>query len=242
MNIPTIPLYSLLIFVSCASLSKPVSEAPSEYLQVRKTSYRVVKNQAIAYFSLDYDIWFQDSLGITEIRSIRSIQSSTKDTLFSEPFGYRFFDMRKKWAYEYRHLSDTAAIIKKFDKADSLILLGGWNFFRRAAIQFDSLQLVGDTSINGLTYQKHKYVQYFEGRKYLSESLSLCDRKGTIFHTDAGLSNAIGCPVVKGTTLTSDGKFPFTSVEIVFISNKIPDSVQLVFAAWKYNVQKFPVE
>lgn len=188
------------------------------------------------------NVWYQDSVGITQISIIRSIQDDTKDTVFPETVGYRFVDMRKKWAYEYKSLSDTAQITKKYAKADSASNIGGWNFYRRSSIKFDSLQFVNDTSINGITYLKHRYVQYFQGRKLVSEILSRCDKKGSLFQLDVGVSNATGCPMVKGSELTPDGRFIVSSSDIEFISKEIPDSVQKVFAAWKRNVSKHPVE
>jgi hypothetical protein len=104
------------------------------------------------------------------------------------------------------------------------------------------LWAIGDISIDGVTYLKHRYTQTFQGRKALGEVLSRCDKKGSIFQLDAGISNATGCPMVKATSLTPDGKFPMSSVEIEFISNEFSDSVRRVFAIWKQNVQQHPVE
>jgi hypothetical protein len=133
-------------------------------------------------------------------------------------------------------------IVQKFAKADSVGLANGWGFFRRASIKFDSLRLLNDTIIKGIAYQKYQFVQDFQGTKLLGEALARCDRKGTLFHLDVGLSNAVGCPVVKGTSYTIDRRFPSSSVEIEFISNTFPDSVRKAFEAWKLNEKRYPIQ
>jgi hypothetical protein len=53
---------------------------------------------------------------------------------------------------------------------------------------------------------------------------------------------AIGCPIVKKTYFTDDRRFGQTIREIEHLSNVFPDSIKRVFAAWKQNVLKYPVE
>jgi hypothetical protein len=53
---------------------------------------------------------------------------------------------------------------------------------------------------------------------------------------------AIGCPIVKKTYFTDDRRFGQTIREIEHLSNVFPDSIKKVFAAWKQNVLKYPVE
>jgi hypothetical protein len=242
MNLLYVFLFPLLVLISCRTTLKPTSEKPEEYLRVQKISYRIVNNEATVQVSFSDNVWYHDSIGITQLSGIQSVQIGSKDTLFPITFGYRFVDMRNKWVYEYRNLSDTAAIVQKYGQADSVELAGGWNFFRKSGIQFDSLRVIGDTIINGMTYRKLRHVLNARGKNIPTEILSRCDRKGTIFHLDVGLSNAVGCPVVKGTSLTPDGRLPTQSVEIEFISNTFPDSIRRVFAAWKRNAELYPVQ
>ncbi len=242
MNIAVTILYTLLGWMSCAIPSMHSAVAPVEHLRWRATSYHIANNEATAYLSLVDNIWYQDSMGITEIHGIHSYRDASMDTTFSVLLGYRFTDMRRKWAYEYRNMADTAEIVKKFSKADSAYLIGGWNFFGSGTIQFDSVRAIADTIIGGITYQKHRHILYARGNTIQAEALSRCDRKGSIFHLDVGLGNAIGCPVVKGITLTPDGRFPMSSVEIEFVSNTFPDSVRRVLDAWKRNVKQYPVQ
>lgn len=242
MNIPLVFLYSFLAALSCATASKHSAEAPAEYVRVRMTSYRIANDKATPYLSFANNVWYEDSVGITQISGLQSLQEGARDTIYAVTLGYRFTDMRRKWAYEYRNLYDTAEIVRKYLQPDSLPVVGGWGFYRPAAIQFDSLRSVGDTSIGGVTYLKHRYIQYFQGKQFLSEVLSRCDKKGSIFQLDLGVSNATGCPMVKGSTMTPDGRFPMSSVGIEFISNEFPDSVRRVFAAWKRNVELYPVQ
>lgn len=177
-----------------------------------------------------------------QIIEIRSVQTPTSDTIFTATTGYRLVDLRKKWAYEYRNLSDTAAIKKKIVLTDSVLLLGGWNFFRPFDIVYDSLRSVGDTTIIGIRYARYRLRQLFGGNYYLSEELFRCDKKGSIFTFSKKLSHEIGCPLVKRTALTPDGSFPMSSSEIEFVSNNFPDSIQRVFTVWKRNVQQYPVQ
>jgi hypothetical protein len=242
MNLPILFFYPLFVLLSCGTSRTHTSDRPEEHLQIRRTSYSIANNEATEYLAMIDNVWYQDSVGITQLSGIKSMQVESKTILSSILLGYRFVDMRRKWVYEYKTLSDTATIIKKQGNADSVELAGGWNFFRKAAIQFDSLRVIGDTSIDGVQYQRHRYAQHFAGKTLRSEILSRCDRKGTIFHLDVGVSNAIGCPMVKGTSLTPDGRLPTQSVEIEFISNIFPDSVRRVLAAWKRNVELYPVE
>ena len=235
-------LYFLLTWISCATSSSQVQKNGGQYLQSRKTSYRIDNNIATAFLTLVDNVWYQDSVGITEINSIRSLKTGTTDSFYSATIGYRMTDMRKAWVYEYRNLSDTAAIVRKYANADSQLVTGGWNFYRRSTIQFDSLHATGDTIFGGVTYQKYRYIQDFHGKRFLSEVLSRCDKKGSIFLFDKGLSKAIGCPGVRITVLTPDGKLPMEIGEIKLISNEIPDSVQHVLSAWKRNLYLYPAQ
>lgn len=235
-------LYIFLVSASCVTLPKQLAEPLAEQVRIIFVSYNIASNKTSINFVATYNVWYQDSLGITEVNTIKMVNNGLKDTLISQTIGYRFVDMRKNWIYEYRNLSDTAEIIKKYAKADSLNLSGGWNFYHRSIFQFDNLRAMRDTIIDGITYRKQKYVQLFQGQKLLGECLSRCDKKNSFFLMDEGLSKAVGCPVVKTTSLSADGKFPTSTGDIQFISNQFPESVQRVFVAWKRNVQLYPVE
>lgn len=213
-------------------------------LRVVRRSYQTVNNKAKEILTVTDNFWYQDSIGITQFTGVQAIQRDSVTSFSTILLGYRLIDMRKNWIYEYRTLSDTAAIVRKYDKAHSIAMemAGGWNFYRAATIQFDSLRLAGDTNINGIHYKKYRLVQLFQGRRLQGEVLARCDKKGAPFFLDVGISNAIGCPMVKGSSLTSDGRFPTSSVEIEFLANTFPDSVKRVFTAWKHNIQKYPVE
>ena len=242
MNVPLIILYTLLATVSCAVSPKHSANALVEQVKVRITSYRIANNAATAYLSFTENGWYEDSVGITQLCSIKSVQEGTKDTTFAVTTGYRLVDMRKKWAYEYRTMSDTAALVNKQLITESVVLLGGWNFLPNVDITFDSLRSLTDTTIQGITYARYMVLQSFRGKQTLSEKWVRCDKKKSIFRFNRGLSTHIGCPVVKGTTVTPDGRLPMSSVEIEFVSNAFPDSVRRVFAAWKRNVQQYPVQ
>lgn len=233
---------SIYLLGSCAAPIIQSSDTSMEQIRITKTSYRIKNDTAIAYLSFYNDVWYKDSVGITEVKSITYVQDSSKTVYSSIILGYRLVDMRRKWVYEYKTLSDTASIIKKYDKADSVNFIGGWPFFIKSITKFDSLRMTGDTTIAGVKYLKHRCINYFQGKELLTEILSRCDKKGTIFQLDVGLTNAAGCPVVKATTLTPDGRFPMSSAQIDFVSNEFPDKVKSVYEAWKRNVELFPVK
>lgn len=242
MNRYFIILCPLIVSIACHTPLTLIAQAPEEHLEFKRISYLIKNNQATIQFAVVDHIWFQDSVGITQMSAVRSIQGVDKDTLFPIRLGYSFVDMRRRWAYEYRNLSDTAEIVRKYVKADSVGVSGGWNFNRPSLVKFDSVQLIGDTVVNGITYRKFSCVLYSRGERIPGDMYARCDRKGTIFQIDLGLSKTAGCPVVKSVLFTSDRMFPTQYSEIEFISNTFPDSIRKVFAAWKRNVQQYPVE
>jgi hypothetical protein len=220
---------------------------PEECIRNHITSYNVFKNEAKLDFDLSEDLWYQDSVGITQVCIIKDIQTESIDTTFVETALYRFIDMRKNWIYEYKNLSDTAAIVAKYAKADSLErrLGGGYPFFqskRKSTLTIDSLRFRCDTTLRGVPTKKYTYIQNTNGFRTFVEAFACCDRKGTRFQYDPVIGIAIGCPIVKKTYFTDDRRFGQTIREIEHLSNVFPDSIKKVFAAWKQNVLKYPVE
>ena len=56
------------------------------------------------------------------------------------------------------------------------------------------------------------------------------------------VGKAIGCPIVKKFMFNEDRTIVQRIREIEYLSNVFPDSIKRVFAAWKQNVLKYPVE
>ena len=87
---------------------------PEECLRNHFTVYNVFKNEAKLDFDMSEDLWYQDSVGITQVCIITDMQTESIDTTFVRTLKYKFIDMRKNWIYEYQNLSDTAAIAAKY--------------------------------------------------------------------------------------------------------------------------------
>jgi hypothetical protein len=221
---------------------------PEECLRIHHTEYNTFKNEAKLDFDLSENLWYQDSVSISQICEIKDIQTESLDTTFVETMLYRFIDMRKNWIYEYQNLSDTAVIVATYAKADSISfrLPGGWSFFSKSkskdTLSIDSLRFICDTTLRGAPAKKYTYIQIFNGFRTFVDAFACCDRKGTRFQYDSMAGKAIGCPIVKKNVLNKDRRSVRRIYEIEYLSNVFPDSIKRVFAAWKQNVLKYPVE
>jgi hypothetical protein len=244
MNFLLLILNPLLLLISCKTQE---SNMPEECLRLHHTVYNTFKNEAKLDFDLSENLWYQDSVSITQICGIRDIQTASIDTTFVETLLYRLIDMRKNWIYEYQNLSDTAIIVASYAKADSISfrLPGGWPFFKsksKDTLSIDSLRFICDTTLRGAPSKKYTYIQKYNSSKIFVEAFTCCDRKGTRFQYDSMVGKAIGCPIVKKFMFNEDRTIVQRIREIEYLSNVFPDSIKRVFAAWKQNVLKYPVE
>ncbi len=187
--------------------------------------------------------WYQDSIGITQMCTIMThylIDSTHYTEIITD--GYRLFDLKKKWAYEYASFKDTASILKKYQYTDSTRFLGGWNFGSPRSMSVDSLFFLPDTVINTISYRRCKVLSSFNNTQFESIGLLRCDKKTTHFQIDRGIDKRTGCLLVYTGTYPKRNPQSRIDNEIRFVSTTLPDSVLRVFAAWKKNEKTDPVQ
>jgi hypothetical protein len=235
-------IFAIVLFCGCSSAHQLSKNG--EAVDVISTFWKFSNGHDTPYIKLSEKAWYQDSIGITEIGMIMFIGTEHGDSIDLSTMGYRFTDLRKRWAYEYRRFSDTASIIKKYRITDSTKFSGGWLFVKPKQLAFDSLNILTDTLIGDIAYKRcmTRYTYDYNREIYEEINLLRCDQKNTHFQLNSLLSNKLGCPVVaiKNYPLSS----PHTRLdrEVKQISKVFPDSVKRVIAAWKRNVKQHPVE
>jgi hypothetical protein len=207
------------------------------------TFWKVENNMDTPYFKLPEKAWYHDSLGITQICRIwfATAADNSKST-YIETMGYRFVDLKKKWAYEYISLSDTASVRRKYRLTDTTLFSGGWNFTHRTSVPFDSFQYLPDTTIDAVIYKQCKVSFVFNKNRWEGIGLLLCDNKNTQFQLNTVISSKTGCRLVSFRQYPIENSHARFDMEVKFISNYLPDSVARVFAAWKRNEKIYPVQ
>lgn len=194
------------------------------------------------YITLSEKAWYQDSIGITQICSIFSVETDTSRSINITTIGYRFVDLKKKWAYEYTGFSDTASVKRKYRYTDTTFFPGGWNFANRTPSAVDSFSNLPDTTINAITYRQCKVSYLFNNVRFRGICLLRCDKKNTHFQIDTAISNKVGCPLVSILRYPINSPHSKIGQEVKFISDHLPDSVLRVVAAWKRNEYIDPVQ
>ncbi len=192
---------------------------------------------------MNHKVWYQDSLGVTEICRINIVDTDdTTRSTFISTIGYRYVNLKRKWAYEYEIFADTASIKRKYRYNDTTEFIGGWNFERNIKLPADDFRLLSDTIINNLTYKRYKVRLNFKSREYEGICWFRCDKKNTYFNLEKSLSDVTGCTNVFFRMYPVNNPTNVTSKELKFISNNLPDSVKRVFKAWKKNENIYPVQ
>lgn len=191
----------------------------------------------------DTKVWYYDNMSIMEITSVR-IVDSFGITSIKRPFQYYLFiDRNTKSFYHYTSLSDTARILYSYAQDDTVELrkAGGWRYYLKGYINFTDLTYLDDTSINGISYKRIKYLEHFRNQSWPVIGYLRCDKKDTQFSYDEAVTKPIGCPMIKYEQLRSESNpFP-SSAEIIFIRDRLTKQEESVFKAWKQNLKKFPV-
>jgi hypothetical protein len=215
---------------------------PGEAVERVSTFWKNNNNIDTPYITLSEKAWYQDSIGITQICRIWSVETDTSRSINIITIGYRFVDLKKKRAYEYASFSDTASVKRKYRYTDTTLFPGGWNFATRKPISVDSFHFLPDTIINAIAFKRCQVN--FESDQYRFEGIGLfrCDKKNTHFKIDTAISNKIGCPLVSFRYYPINNPHAILDQQVKFISNHLPDSVLKVFAAWKRNENLYPVQ
>ncbi len=206
------------------------------------TFWKIENNIDTPYITIPEKAWYQDSIGITQICGIFTVETDTSRSVNITTIGYRFVDLRKMWAYEYASFTDTATVMRKYRCTDTTRYSGGWNFANRTSAAVDSFQFLPDTTINAVTYKRCKVSYLFNQTRFEGIGLLRCDKKNTHFQIDTAISNKIGYPLVSFLRYPINNPHSRIGMEVKFISNHLPDSVLRVFAAWKRNESIYPVQ
>jgi hypothetical protein len=206
------------------------------------TFWKIENNIDTPYIIIPEKAWYQDSIGITQICGIFIVETDTNRITNITTMGYRFVDLKKKWAYEYATFTDTALVKRKYRYTDTTRFPGGWNFANRTPVATDSFHFLADTTIDAVGYKRCKVNYDFNQTRFEGIGLLRCDKNNTHFQIDTAISNKIGCSLVSFLTYPMKNPRSRFGSEIKFISDHLPDSVLRVFAAWKRNEKIDPVQ
>jgi len=233
-------ILALAIFSNCKTAHRIATTG--EAVEHLTTFWKNANNIDTPYISITQKAWFQDSIGITQICGINFVTINNVQSVNISTIGYRFINLKKKWAYEYNSLSDTALIEPKYRYVDTTHFMGGWNFVNRISHLVDSFRLLPDTTIGAITYKQANASFLLNKTRYKGICLFRCDIKKTDFHINTVISNQMGYPLVFLRTYPEQNPHARSDEEIKLVSNHFPDSIVKVFAAWKKNQIRFPVE
>lgn len=233
-------LFILFIFSNCKITHRTVDYG--EVVENVNTFWKTVNNIDSPYIKISQKAWYQDSIGITQICQINFVTNSSGQFINISTIGYRFLDLKKKWAYEYNGLSDTAQIERRYRFSDTTHFIGGWNFVNRLSNQIDSLRILPDTTINKINYKQAKANFIINKTRYEAICIFRCDLKMSDFQINKVISNQMGCQLAFMRNYPVENPQSKNDEELKFISNHFPDSIVKVFAAWKKNELLYPVE
>ena len=194
----------------------------------------------------DARAWYKDSLVVLESMGLAIEVDSASHQENRQPVTdhYTFINLTTRSFYEYASFSDTARIVQKYTKPDSIMGRAGWNFYAPRDIPVtEPPQNLPDTVIEGVIYQRVRFVNQREN-KYNPVSIAYirCDRKGTLFQIDKNFSEKRGCPIVRYEELPTQ-RNPFANAgEIVFAADTLSPEELKVFEAWERNAKQNPVK
>ena len=248
----TKPLLIILFGISShfapCSAQKNCKNCESTLLTVRLI-HKGVRDSVAPDILQDRKFWFKDSLIIAEGNTVHFntvvIGKVTQQSVKVITDKYTFIDLRKKWFYVYRNLSDTAKIVEQYPQPDTGEVKGGWKFLSKEKVIFsDSLRDMTDTTIDGIAYKRaeaHKKVSYngFE-QNMIQIGYMRCDKKGSPFVIDNAFSAKISCPFVKLDRFDSE-TLEGNVVEWVYLPDKLTANELKVFDAWEKNEKQYPV-
>lgn len=232
--------FSIFLIAGCGA--SKTGHVTAEAIEQTTKFWRIENGKDAPFVTISEKAWYQDGMGITQICFINIVEDKISRSINVKTVGYRFLDLKKKWAYEYQNVSDTSAIRQKRKFTDTSIFVGGWNFAVRASIPVGSFQYLSDTLVGGLNHKKYK--MYFSYKDTQCEALELfrCDKKSSVFQIDSAISAKIGCNLVYFRMSTVQNPHVVIEQEVKHISYNLPDSVSKVFRAWKRNEKEHPVE
>lgn len=232
--------FVLVIFSNCKITHRIVDSG--EVVEDVNTFWKTVNSIDTPYINISQKAWYQDGIGITQICQINFVTNGSDQSINISTIGYRFLDLKKKWAYEYNSLSDTALMMRKYRFSDTTRFIGGWNFVNRISHPIDSFRILPDTTISKITYKQAKTSFLINKTKYEGICIFRCDIKKSNFQINKAISNQMGCQLAFFRKYPVENPQSKNDEEIKFISNHFPDSIVKVFTAWKKNELLYTVE
>lgn len=188
--------------------------------------------------------WFKNNDEMT-IRTVKMFRSHTANKITTRTYPivcYLFKYKPTGMMYEYRHFSDTAALLQTFRTSDSVNLVSQPRIFHyesepalpRKLIRESALP---DTVIESVNYKrKFLHIKIHE-KDYYYVSYSRCDEEARflkIVDMELGKRKEDACPVTLAESrLMPESQFPAMTQEIIIIDNKLTEDEQKVFDAWE---------
>jgi len=203
-------------FITCIFKKPQVAGKSEGLVEIKGEIYDTIGNQfSKPILTIKEKVWYKDSSVIEEVHSIKIITDTaniTTQTIVLE--NYRFNDLRARMVYEYKNFADTARMIRKYSLNDTIQISGGWNFkFKRRLEYQGSPEYLTDTVVDQINYKRARLLTKAGNNPYFIDCYFRCDKKGTIFNYDPGLSKMIRCPLVKLFTFSNLKKTTPTSSE-----------------------------
>ena len=237
-----------VLFLSCKAGS-PQAGGSAIY---RYRAYDSVSNDFILSMDIpDATIKYRDSLVIEESKKVRlttiHMGNQVKETRETFTDNYVFIDRRSKAFYEYRHFSDTAALLRKYYQPDSVSVDGGWNFYAyHDEMPVDSMWSLPDTTIQGITYRRMGSIKIAKTdtgdyRTFCTAYLR-CDLHNAPVTIDRGFSERVGCPLVRLDFLSVSGPKRGYSFQVEYVPGHLSRKDTVVFNAWEKRALFDPVQ
>jgi len=184
----------------------------------------------------DKKIWYRDSLIVEEITGLYIDRDSNGvENRSVSIHHYTFIDLPSKRFFDYSSFSDTAKLLKKYVQADSVPVMGGWNFYytQRVPRNLPVVPLT-DTTIDNAKFKRclliNEGIDEASSQKYIA--LFSRDSKNFLFSFDTELSKQIGFPLTRLDLLAADGTV-FLSTRISIQTRKFTDEENRVFEVWE---------
>lgn len=195
--------------------------------------------------SMRTSIWYKDSLAIEEI-IVTKINTDTnhKTTIDCEVMHYVFIDLKTGFFYQYAHFSDTAKLMSSYRSLkDAKSPQWLWDFrYNKRAKPIKPLQVLPDTVIAGIVYQRQKWINDIGKGPYATIKYLRCDLKGLLITLQKEVGDDSPCPVVISHNQNKKGTRPENGAHLEFISDKLSEEELSVFDAWEKYAKQHPVQ
>lgn len=186
--------------------------------------------------------WYFDSTVVQEVKRTSINTDTNSQTKISHyVHHYKYVDLRNEMFYNYSSFSDTARLLRKYQKTDPEAV-EGWNYFG-SGIQFTKpSQTLGDTLMDGIIYNRFRTHCSWKNNDSLAErdaiEYSVCYKANPILQFQKIPDVENNCPIVRIDWLKPGSDLISISFELKFISDTLTDEQLKVFATWKKNAKE----